>query len=254
MYDIQTQRSRWTIRLHKGEYLQHGKSFLRTTVNQNHYKKIIIILSQNQNLHVRYIIIKTYLEEMYYEFFFITLIAMHSTHLARCLVLDNQNSPDDMDIYSERSYNQTISRERSNLTSRSFPLMNKSKFNRHNMHNRANYTKSAAFPMINWDMLPDINDPLRRKRDGIFVKLTQISNPGSRKALSVDAEEFTYLTQLKRRIGRNLDDYNPYKHLDTTGMEENALGVSRPCRKGQPRKQTSTLSALKGSKSQNGLK
>ena len=131
--------------------------------------------------------------------------------------------------------------------------MNNRKFSPRKQHNRANYTKSAAFPDINRAFLPDASDPRRLQRDGIFVKLTQISNPGSRKVLSVDDDEFTYLTQLKRRIGRTLNDYNPYTHLDTTGVDTEGQGVARLCRKGQPRKRTSTLPALKGSRAKNGV-
>lgn len=74
-----------------------------------------------------------------------------------------------------------------------------------------------------------VDKPLLNPRQGIFVKLMQISNPdASPDHLSVDEEEFSYLVQLRRRIAREFQDMSVGKKVPySEGLEGT---VERPCR------------------------
>ena len=53
-------------------------------------------------------------------------------------------------------------------------------------------------------------------RNGIFIKLLQISNPMVRRShLDVDDDEYSYLLQLKRRMAKKIEDFYPTHSIPT---------------------------------------
>ena len=78
-------------------------------------------------------------------------------------------------------------------------------------------------------------------RDGIFVKLMQLSNPGiERKHMNVSQEEYNYLVQLRKRMAKQMKDFYPYKSSEqilgtavgTTSASPRSRLVQKPSRGG----------------------
>ena len=76
-----------------------------------------------------------------------------------------------------------------------------------------------------------VKRPLLNPREGIFVKLMQINNPDTTAdQLLIDDEEFRYLSQLRRRIAKEFQDFSMAKKAPfSEGLEGT---IERPCRKG----------------------
>ena len=76
-----------------------------------------------------------------------------------------------------------------------------------------------------------VDRPLLNPREGIFVKLMQITNPDTTADhLLIDDEEFHYLSQLRRRIAKEFQDFSMAKKAPfSDGLEGT---IERPCRKG----------------------
>ena len=76
-----------------------------------------------------------------------------------------------------------------------------------------------------------VERPLSNPREGIFVKLMHMSNPEVTPShLAIDEEEFEYLSQLRRRIAKEFQDFSLG---DKTPYSESRQGtIQRPCRSG----------------------
>ncbi len=91
--------------------------------------------------------------------------------------------------------------------------------------------------------IPQDPDALRPPREGIFIKLMQISDPDfARIQTDIDEEELTYLLQLKKRVAREFENFNPFITLDFM-MEQAGGSFTRPCGRTRKRNSHSSPSA-----------
>ena len=73
----------------------------------------------------------------------------------------------------------------------------------------------------------------RRPKPGILLTLMQITDPeDAKRSLDIEEDELNYLLNLKKRVAREFEEFDPFANLEMLVAEQKGGRFSRPCGRG----------------------